>query len=526
MLSIHGHYRLSGALATAPLNASWNVLPNSASVIRLLLFLCLLVCLSLPVAARAGLPPLHVERGANPAIKDQQNRTVLLRGVNLNALGDYYQANPEQPTVIPAGEEDFVQMASLGFNVVRLVLNWSRLEPQPGEINEAYIQQIREFVQQAKAHGLYTVLDMHQDAWGKHIASDGSETCGFFERAIGWDGAPAWATITEGASTCRLPGVREVSPAVATAFENFWRNRDGIQDALIRVWTRLAREFANEPAVAGYDLLNEPNFGLSAGWTHTFLMGNYYTRVIRAIREAERSVAGGFSHIAFFEPSAEWSAFGVTLWPIGFFMFDPDIVFAPHLYSGSITITGTIESGYQHAKRVADFYRAPFWSGEWGWFSAGDDAENGVWQYAQYEDEYRIGGATWQWKQACGDPHPQKLWDGQPVQETQYQVNIIYCPGDVEGGINPVYRTVLSRAYPRHSPGELTQLSSDPYQGEFLMEGHTSQQGTALVWVPQSERREFPLISPAQSLISRQSVPGGYLLGLSVSGNYRVRIHY
>ncbi|MDX1693242.1 MAG: cellulase family glycosylhydrolase [Ketobacteraceae bacterium] len=500
--------------------------PSGGPVLYLLYILFTGLLLALPLQGWAGLPPLHVKRGAEPAIKDHLDRTVLLRGVNLNALGDYYQANPDQPTLIPAGEEDFVQMARLGFNVVRLVLNWSRLEPEPGQINEAYIEQIRTFVNYAKAHGLYTVLDMHQDAWGKHIASDGSEACGFFERSIGWDGAPAWATFTDGASTCRLPGVREVSPAVATAFENFWRNREGIQDALIRVWARLAEEFADEPAVAGYDLLNEPNFGLSAGWTHTFLMGNYYTRVIRAIRKAERRVAGGFHHIAFFEPSAEWSAFGITLWPLGFFIFDPNIVFAPHLYSGSITVTGTIDTGYENAKRVADFYRAPFWSGEWGWFSVGDAAEESVWQYAQREDRYRIGGAVWQWKQACGDPHPQKYWGGREVQEPQYQVNIIYCPGDVEGGISPVYRRVLSRAYPRHSPGRLASLFSDPYEGVLRMTGSSDDEGTAVLWIPASERVSQPEVSGGGPSFSLEPLPGGYRLEVGVSGDYELEIRY
>lgn len=472
--------------------------------------------------------PLHVKRGAKPAIVDSLGRTVLLRGVNLNALGDYYQANPDFPTVIPADENDFIQMENLGFNVVRLILSWSALEPMPGMIDEGYINKIRHFVELAKSHGMYTVLDMHQDAWGKYIASDGSEECGFFEPSIGWDGAPSWATITDGLSTCRVPGLRELSPATAKAFENFWHNRNGIQDNLVNVWARLASEFANDPAIAGYDLLNEPNFGISLGWSQTFLMGSFYTKALKAIRKAERAVDDGFKHIAFFEPSAEWSAFGVTLPPLGMFYFDNDIVFSPHLYSGSITITGDVASGFKHAKNIAKLYRAPFWSGEWGWFGEGTEA--GIWEYAQHEDAYLIGGAVWSWTQACGDPHTQKVWNGRIVEDTQNQLNITYCPGDVAGGISPEYKTVISRAFPKHSPGEVSSLSSDPYLGHLNVKGTTLNSGDIIFWVPKSDRITTPTVTDQDGeamAFDLSPVNGeGYLIRVPVSGHYEVSMQY
>lgn len=475
-------------------------------------------------ALAADLPPLMVKRTGAPAINDDQQRTVLLRGVNLNALGDYYQANPRMPTVISASEDDFASMASLGMNVVRLVLSWSALQPERDRIDQAYIAKIKTMVGYAKKHGLYVVLDMHQDAWGKYIASDGSEQCGFFETSIGWDGAPQWATLTNGASTCRV-GVREFSPAVAMAFENFWRNRQGIQDELVRAWALLAREFAAEPAVAGYDLLNEPNFGLSVGVSQTLLMGNYYTKALRAIRAAEKSVPQGFPHIAFFEPSVEWSAFSVTLMPLGLFLFDNNIVFAPHLYGGSITVTGSISSGYKAAKKVADLYRTPFWSGEWGWFGEPEQAEPQIWAYAQHEDAYRIGGAAWQWKQACGDPHSQGVWYGRDVVGEQHHVNITLCPGDATVGISPAYQRVLSRARPLFAPGELMLLRSDPYLGVMHLEGNTTTAGRLELWVPARPGASLPVIQGGE-LQEVQDVPGGYHVTLNVSGKYGVDVQY
>ena len=84
-----------------------------------------LLFLLIAAPASAQLPALTVERGDDPAITDTQGREVLLRGINVNQLGDYFQADPKQATVFPLAEQDFARIAALGFNVVRLVTNWS-----------------------------------------------------------------------------------------------------------------------------------------------------------------------------------------------------------------------------------------------------------------------------------------------------------------------------------------------------------------------------------------------------------------
>src|SRR5947209_14866406 len=124
----------------------------------------------------SALSPLHVVRGSSARIEDGQHRQVLLRGVNTNQLGDYYQADPSLESTVPLTEADFAQMATVGFNSVRLIVHWSLLEPRRGEIDQAYLDRVRQAVGWAGAHGLYVVLDMHQDAWGKYIATPTGET--------------------------------------------------------------------------------------------------------------------------------------------------------------------------------------------------------------------------------------------------------------------------------------------------------------------------------------------------------------
>jgi len=510
-----------------------------------LLIAVVLVGVVVPAAARgatpsrasspsslASLSPLHVVRGASARIEDSQHRQVLLRGVNTNQLGDYYQADPALPSTVPLTESDFAQMAAVGFNSVRLIVHWSLLEPRRGVIDQAYIGRVQQAVGWASRHGLYVVLDMHQDAWGKYIATPPGQTCPpGLQPAIGWDGAPQWATITDGMTTCREQ-LRELSPAVGQAFANFWIDRDGIQTELVRTWAALASAFAANPAVAGYDLLNEPHPGYTPGVTDVTFLGRYYAAAIDAIRAAERSVPHGFAHIAFVEPMDTWSAAPAGVSPAPAFSADPQLVFAPHLYAGSITADRsfgvdvfTIPNEFDEAQREADRYQTTFWSGEWGWFG-GDPAANApsVAEYAAQEDAHRVGGAWWQWKQACGDPHSLGSPGGHPPAQTDSLVRLA-CPSDTAVGIAPAFQQILGRAYPRAVPGTLQSLTSDPATGTLHLAGDAgSNPGVIDLWVPALGGGP-PVVSGTNISATRTvSVPGGYRVTARTAGAYQLSV--
>jgi len=478
-------------------------------------------------ASGARLPellPLHAQRGERAGVYDAAGRQVLLRGVNLNHLGDYYQDNPSLPPVIPAAPQDFEAMAALGFNVVRLIISWSALEPSPGAIDQSYLARIRESVSWAKQYGLYTVLDMHQDAWGKAIASPPGTVCvGERELAIGWDGAPAWATFTDGKSTCRVRGVRELAPAVSAAFENFYANREGIQDAFVRAWVVLVAEFAREPAVAGYDLFNEPHFGASLSGGAEKLAG-LYRRLLPALREAERR-AGGFAHVVFFEPIILWP-FGDSL-PAADFITDDSVVFAPHNYAESITgfNTATIEQAFAQAEHDAALYGTTFWIGEFGWFSDPIANRQRLLRYAAEEDRLRVGSAWWQWRQACGDPHSIGVPGGSPPAQLIH-LHRTGCPGDRDLGLVSEWASVLSRPYVRAAPGRLLLLQSDPDRALLRFEGEAPQPGMADVWVPQRGSQRPEVRGDNLSAWQIVRVTGGFRLFLQVQGRYRAEIGY
>jgi endoglycosylceramidase len=489
---------------------------------RLLLasLLVLGALLAAAVPAVAAPPALSVQRGADPAIVDAHGREVLLRGLNFNQLGDYYAADPALPTVEPLVEEDFARIAGLGFNVVRLVMNWSAFQPARGAFDAGYVARVRQAVRWAARHDLYVVLDMHQDSWGKHIATPRGASCPpGLDPAVGWDGAPEWATFTDGLTTCRANDSRELSPAVAQAFQSFYADREGIQTELVQTWGRIAGALGGEPNVAGYDLLNEPHPGFLVGPDQGVLLGRFYARAITAIRDGERA-AGAPRRVVFFEPSVTWSGVSADALPPPGFTDDPELVFAPHLYAESIAIdrgATSIEQGFDRAERAAALYGAPLWSGEWGWFGPPERDGPRVARYVAQEDARALGGAWWVWKQACGDPHVA----GYPG--ASGSLNPRECPGGRQLPLVTGYTDVLRRAYPRHAPGRLGTLRSDAAAGTFVFRGTAPAGRTGAAcrleaWVPDTGRGEPRLQAQGLSGLAVRAAPGGFVVTACTRG--------
>jgi endoglycosylceramidase len=186
---------------------------------------------------------------------DAQGRQVLLHGINL------VNKDPKVGYLGDEGAEFYAALQDWGFNCLRLGVIWDGLEPQPGMYNESYLKGIDQQISLAHQHGLMVFLDMHQDLYSVLFS----------------DGAPAWATLTQGAPHIADSEVwsdaYQTSPAVQTALDNFWKNAPGpdgigIQDHLARCWGVLAERYADHPTVIGYDLYNEPVPGSAEKLAH------------------------------------------------------------------------------------------------------------------------------------------------------------------------------------------------------------------------------------------------------------------
>ena len=85
----------------------------------------------------------------------------------------------EEDLLLPSRQEE---LASLGFNVVRLGAMWTGIEPERGNINYTYVNVLKvgerwqpailqdtvflplqDLVSSLSSRGIYTILDLHQD---------------------------------------------------------------------------------------------------------------------------------------------------------------------------------------------------------------------------------------------------------------------------------------------------------------------------------------------------------------------------
>ena len=243
---------------------------------------------------------------------------------------------------------------------------------------------------------------------------------------------------------------------------------------------RSAKAFRTEPAVAGYDLLNEPNNGTDDAYRTGLAV--FYGDAIAAIRRAERP-AGSIDHIVFVEPTV----YGQDPFPIVFptVMTEDNVVFAPHNYGDSITSI-PVEGLFDYFQSIATKADTPLWIGEYGWFDVSAKNTAALARYAAKEDAIgAVGSAWWQWRQACGDPHSIGYDGAKPGDQVHFQRN--GCPGDVNGGVVREW-ACASRAYPLRSPGRITALSSDCTSGVMTVSGSTARSGTIVVWYPGSTK--------------------------------------
>ncbi len=255
-------------------------------------------------------------------------------------------------------------------------------------------------------------------------------------------------------------------------------------------------------------MINEPNPGLRDPFAAADQIGRFYQRAIAAIRQAE---TGGFPHLVIFEPSALWSAFGFDALPPRHYLADPLVVFSPHLYSQSINVSSefpSIEDGFRIAAAAADWYGAPLWTGEWGWFGDPDEQAGQVRRFVDAMNTHRIGGAWWSWTQACGDPHAVK--DGNTA-EPQGNLNRIDCPSGEEQGLVEGFAEQLARAYPRAAPG-LTEVATEGFRGDGT--------GRIEAWYPGAERPQLDTVNVADVALTR--VDGGWRLIGEAAGEYSV----
>jgi endoglycosylceramidase len=192
---------------------------------------------------------------------DELGRAVILRGVNIGGrskMPPFLPFDFADPAEI-AGKADKMmsQVRALGANAVRLTFSWEALESVRGNFDAEYLRRYRLLLDAAQKADLHVIVDFHQDV---------------FHAAFCGDGFPEWAlgSIVHGAPhyDCLFPfwslPYFDAASTVSQAFDRFWSNQDGLFDAFEAMWRHVARETGKHPAVAAFEIINEPGSGSTA----------------------------------------------------------------------------------------------------------------------------------------------------------------------------------------------------------------------------------------------------------------------
>jgi endoglycosylceramidase len=333
---------------------------SGKTVTALLIVAVTVVLVAAPATVTVSANPQSFLSAKGTWIVNAKNQTVLLRGVNYPG---YESQDDERGGITLHSESAYRTFAQMGFNVVRLPISWEMLEPYPGIFNDRYLASyVDRDVQWAKKYGLYMVLDMHQYCWAVEF---------------GGSGAPDWS-------------VQQYAPTelgMRKAVSNFWVN-GSLQDHLSGVWRNVARHYANEPTVAGYDILNEPRIYTSVisdlNGTH---VNSFYLKVVKSIKSVDPN------HVIFLEP-ANMHVFNLTI--------EKNIVWSPHFYplayaSEYYPQNITVLEADLAAKYLKFSVETgtPIWIGEFGAFMRDKSYHAWLEDARRLFDKYHVGWAWW-----------------------------------------------------------------------------------------------------------------------------------
>lgn len=326
----------------------------------------LCVLLLLPTLALAQ-QPLSYLRADGQYIVNAQGERVLLRGMGLGGwmLQEGYMlrlGNLGQQHVIRAKIEaligaqatqefydawlanhttkaDIDAMARWGFNSVRLPMHFNLytlpIEQEPVKGQNTWLEQgfamTDALVAWAKANNIYVILDLH--------AAPGGQGNDF-------------------AISDRNPNT-----------PSLWQS-EANQHKMIELWRKLAQRYAHEPAVAAYDIINEPNWGFTHAddkngckETHNAPLKKLLQDVTRAIRSVDKQ------HLIFIEGNCWGNNYAGVLPLFTETERDNNIALSFHKYWNNNNL-GDI--GAYLALR--EQYNMPIWLGETGensnlWFT-------------------------------------------------------------------------------------------------------------------------------------------------------------
>jgi endoglycosylceramidase len=390
-----------------------------------------------PAGPRARTDPdaVHV---VGRTFRDGRGRQLLFRGYNAKAtvLFDVTFSDGRTPneTFDDFDEAAAARIEQLGFNVLRLPVSWSGLEPQPKQYSKAFLDKLVAVLALAREHHFYVFIDMHQDAYSKEI---------------GEDGAPLWAIVPPPAMVLSGPSndSRRLTSQVLNAGFSFFADAqatDGrpLQEAFIAAVQQIAKLVVGNPVVLGYEAFNEPV----------------------VLREAEldafhASFADGIHAIdadapVLFEPVATRNQVDMAAIPGAPWSHGPG-VYAPHIYTAIFSVPDQMSWASMDPKVLAPSMAAasneatawgtPLFVTEFGCDQSTTRGPQWISDEMDLQDQYLASSTVWEFS-------GRGAWG-------------FYANGSTE---HPATTKVVSRTFPRAVAGDLVAIER-PAPGHLVV---------------------------------------------------------
>jgi endoglycosylceramidase len=366
-------------------------------------------------------------------LRDAEGRVKLYRGVNVHIAGifdvGFDDGRAPREALPDFDASDPTQMRARGFNLVRLPINWSAIEPARDQFDDGYLDRVAGIVALCRAAGVDVLLDLHEDGWSKELCEDG---------------APLWATIPppDPPTGGPVPGPDcHTAAGALAAFDSFWADTDSLQEAYFDMLRHVAARFRDDPAVIGYEIMNEP-IGVDD------VVQQFQAHAAAALRATDAN------KLVVFEPVATRNfTNGAPISPAPFPV--AGAVYAVHVYTAifgdqSSLDDGTYESllhgSIAGAREEADAWHTPLMITEYGLGS--QQAHGADWITATNDelDAAQASATWWLWK----DPTP----GGWGLFDPPAAGNGKYMP-------RPWMMQALSRPYAQAVGGNLDAMTWD-----------------------------------------------------------------
>jgi aryl-phospho-beta-D-glucosidase BglC (GH1 family) len=252
--------------------------------------------------------------------------------------------------------DDIAFIRKAGFNSIRVPFNYRLFvaADDPSRLDGPGYELLDRVVRWSREAGLFVILDMH--------AAPGGQTGDNIDDSWGFP---------------------------------FLYDSPESQDLAAAIWKKIAARYRDEPAVIGYDLLNEPIATYFDAATLNPKLEPLYRKIVRAIREVDPN------HIVFLG-GAQWDTnFRVFGAP-----FDDKLAYTFHKY--------WMEVKQDAIQEYVDFSRThnvPIWMGE-----SGENTDEWIASYRQLLEQNGIGWCFWPYKKLDATSSPVSIdkpegWD-------------------------------------------------------------------------------------------------------------------